>query len=318
MRGIAVVAVGGNALTREDQEGTPEQIGANAARVADGVAGLCRSGWRVVVVHGNGPQVGNLAIQQEGGLDFVPAQPLHSLGAMSQGQLGSVLVLTIDSILGPGSAVAVVSHMTVDPGDAAFETPTKPIGPFFSTEQSGALAAERGWIMREDSGRGYRRVVPSPRPGRLLEDAAVAALLADGRVVLAGGGGGVAVTTDASGRYRGVEAVIDKDAAAARIAGSLKADALILVTGVEAVSIDFGTSQARVVRQMSIDLAEKHLDEGQFPAGSMGPKVRAAIDFVRSSGGTTVITSAEHLLDAMDPAASTGTRIVASSVMSPA
>lgn len=318
MRGIAVVAVGGNALTREDQEGTPEQIGANAARVAAGVAGLCRSGWRVVVVHGNGPQVGNLAIQQEAGLDLVPAQPLHSLGAMSQGQLGSVLVLTIDSILGPGSAVAVVSHMTVDPGDAAFETPTKPIGPFFSSEQSGALAAERGWIMREDSGRGYRRVVPSPRPGRLLEDAAVAALLADGRVVLAGGGGGVAVTTDASGRYRGVEAVIDKDAAAARIAGSLKADALILVTGVDAVSIDFGTPQARVVRQLSIDLAEKHLDEGQFPAGSMGPKVRAAIDFVRSSGGTTVITSAEHLLDAMDPASATGTRIVASSVMSPA
>lgn len=318
MRGIAVVAVGGNALTREDQEGTPEQIGANAARVAAGVAGLCRSGWRVVVVHGNGPQVGNLAIQQEAGLDLVPAQPLHSLGAMSQGQLGSVLVLTIDSILGPGSAVAIVSHMTVDPGDAAFETPTKPIGPFFSTEQSGALAAERGWIMREDSGRGYRRVVPSPRPGRLLEDAAVAALLADGRVVLAGGGGGVAVTTDASGRYRGVEAVIDKDAAAARIAGSLKADALILVTGVDAVSIDFGTPQARVVRQLSIDLAEKHLDEGQFPAGSMGPKVRAAIDFVRSSGGTTVITSAEHLLDAMDPASATGTRIVASSVMSPA
>ena len=318
MSDIAVVAVGGNALTREDQEGTPEQIGANAARVAAGVAGLCRSGWRVVVVHGNGPQVGNLAIQQEAGLDLVPAQPLHSLGAMSQGQLGSALVLTIDSILGPGSAVAVVSHMTVEPGDPAFETPTKPIGPFFSTEQSGALAAERGWIMREDSGRGYRRVVPSPRPGRLLEDAAVAALLADGRVVLAGGGGGVAVTTDASGRYRGVEAVIDKDAAAARIAGSLKADALILVTGVDAVSIDFGTPQARVVRQMSIDLAEKHLDKGQFPAGSMGPKVRAAIDFVRSSGGTTVITSAEHLLDAMDPAALTGTRIVASSVMSPA
>ncbi len=318
MRGIAVVAVGGNALTREDQEGTPEQIGANAARVAAGVADLCRSGWRVVVVHGNGPQVGNLAIQQEGGLSLVPAQPLHSLGAMSQGQLGSILVLTIDSILGPGSAVAVVSHMTVDPGDPAFETPTKPIGPFFSADQSAALAAERGWIMREDAGRGYRRVVPSPRPGRLLEDAAVAALLADGRVVLAGGGGGVAVTTDASGRYRGVEAVIDKDTTAARIAGSLKADALILVTGVDAVSIDFGTPQARVVRQMPIDLAEKYLDEGQFPAGSMGPKVRAAIDFVKSSGGTTVITSAEHLLDALDPAASTGTRIVTSSVMSPA
>lgn len=318
MSGVAVVAVGGNALTREGQEGTPEQIGDNAARVAAGVADLCRSGWRVVIVHGNGPQVGNLAIQQEGGLGLVPAQPLHSLGAMSQGQLGSALVLTIDSILGPGSAVAVVSHVTVDPDDPAFETPTKPIGPFFSAERSDALAAERGWLMQEDSGRGYRRVVPSPRPRRLLEESAVKALLADGRVVLAGGGGGVAVTTDASGRYLGVEAVIDKDAAAARIAAALDADALILVTGVDAVSIDFGTPQARVVHRMSIDVAEKHLLEGQFPAGSMGPKVRAAIDFARSSGGTTVITSAEHLREAIDPASASGTRIVASSVMSPA
>lgn len=318
MSGTAVVAVGGNALTLQDQVGTAEQLWDNAVRVAAGIAGLCRAGWRVVVVHGNGPQVGSLAIQQEGGRDLVPAQPLHSLCAMSQGQLGSILTLTIDSILGPGSAVAVVSHMTVDPADPAFQTPTKPIGPFFSTVQSDAIAAERGWIMREDSGRGHRRVVASPRPRQLLEDSAIVALLADGRVVLAGGGGGVAVTADSSGGYLGVEAVIDKDAAAACIARSLKADALVLVTGVDAVSIDFGTPQARVVHEMSVEQAEMHLGAGQFPAGSMGPKVRSAVDFVRSGGSTAVITSVDHLLQAIDPAIPTGTRIVTSSMVSTA
>lgn len=316
MSGTAVVAVGGNALTREDQQGTAEQIEDNAAEVAAGVARLCQAGWRVVVVHGNGPQVGNLAIQQEGGVDLVPAQPLHSLTAMTQGQLGSVLALAIDGLLGPGRAVCVVSHLTVDPDDPAFDVPTKPIGPFFSADRAASLGAARGWAMQEDSGRGHRRVVPSPRPDRLLEQAAIASLVGDGHVVLAGGGGGVAVTVDSSDRYVGVEAVIDKDAAAARLATSLRADALVLVTGVDAVSIDFGTPEATVVHELTVDVAQQHLDAGQFPAGSMGPKVRAALEFVRAGGGTAVITSAEHLLDAIDPTIPAGTRIVAASMLS--
>lgn len=309
MSNVVVVAVGGNALTRADQEGTSEQIEDNAVQMAAGIASLFRAGWRVVVVHGNGPQVGNLSIQQEGGADLVPPQPLHILNAMSQGQLGSVLVRAINSVLGAGSAVAVVSHMTVDLTDPAFATPTKPIGPFFTEEQALDLTAARGWTMREDAGRGHRRVVASPLPIEMLESSAVEALLAADKIVLAAGGGGVAVSCD-NGRYRGVDAVIDKDWAAARIARAVGAKAMILVTGVDAVSVDFGTPRARVVHEMTLALAEKYLAEGQFPAGSMGPKVRAASEFVRHSGGTAVITSAEQMLRALDPATGVGTRII--------
>src|SRR5690625_4462927 len=320
MSRTAVVAVGGNALTREDQNGTPEQIEANAMGMAQGIADLHRTGWRVVVVHGNGPQVGNVAIQQERGAELVPPQPLHSLNAMSQGQLGSVLVRAIASLRGPGPAVAVISHVTVDPADPSFDAPTKPIGPFFDAEQAAIYGRERGWVMREDSGRGHRRVVASPRPVDLLECRAIGHLVDSGHVVLAGGGGGIGVLapagTDVTGRYEGVEAVIDKDSAACRLAISLSAEALILVTGVEAVSLDYGTPQARVVNELSVADAAQHLADGQFPPGSMGPKVESAIEFVEAAGGTTVITSAEHLLDGVDPTTAYGTRIVSTPVMS--
>ncbi len=318
MSSIAVVAVGGNALTREDEVGRAEQIEANALVMARGIAALHRAGWRVVVVHGNGPQVGNLAIQQEGATDLVPPQPLYSLNAMSQGQLGSILVRALDGLLGPGAAVAVVSHLTVDAADPAFALPTKPIGPFFDPDRARELGRARGWVMREDAGRGHRRVVASPRPLDLLESDAVRTLVDSGRVVLACGGGGIGVVTTPEGGYSGVDVVIDKDAAACRLAVSLRATALILVTGVDAVSVDYGTARARVIDQMSTADAKRYLADGQFPAGSMGPKVRAAIDFVEAVGGTTVITSADHLLDAIDPATSYGTRIVTTSAMSPA
>lgn len=311
-----MVAVGGNALTRADQTGTAEQIESNAAEMALGISNLCAAGWSVAVVHGNGPQVGHLAIQQEGGVDLVPPQPLYSLNAMSQGQLGSVLVRAIDTIQGPGTAVGLISHMVVDPDDPAFQAPTKPIGPFFTETQAAAMAESRGWEMRQDAGRGFRRMVPSPQPTDLLELSAVKTLLAAGKVVLAAGGGGVAVSRDDRGRYHGVDAVIDKDSAAARLAGSLKAAMMILVTGVDAVMIDYGTPRARAVHEMSLTLAERYLAEGQFPAGSMGPKIRAATDFVRESGGTTVITSAERMLDALDPLSRIGTHIVPERAMS--
>jgi carbamate kinase len=312
---VAVVALGGNALTRADQAGTAEQIESNAIQMAAGIADLYRAGWRVIIVHGNGPQVGNLSIQQEGPVDLVPPQPLHVLNAMSEGQLGSVLVRAIDSILGPGTAVAVISHMTVDREDPSFQTPTKPIGPFFSEAQALALSEQRGWNMREDSARGYRRVVASPRPIEMLESSAVETLLAAGKVVLAAGGGGVPVSHE-GGHYQGVDAVIDKDSAAARLARSVKASAMIIVTGVAAVSIDFGTPRARDVHELPLAIAEKYLAEGQFPPGSMGPKMQAAIEFVRDSGGTAVITSAEHMLSALDPAARVGTRITSEPVES--
>ncbi len=313
---IAVVAVGGNALTREDEAGTASQIEANARGMAAGIARLHQEGWRVVVVHGNGPQVGNLSIQQEESVALVPAQPLYSVNAMTQGQLGSVLVRALDALLGAGTAVAVVSHMVVDPADPAFTAPTKPIGPFFPAERATELADERGWVMVEDSGRGFRRVVASPRPVELLESSAIRTLVESGYVVLACGGGGIGVLGAGEGIYQGVDAVIDKDAAAARLAISLEADALILVTGVDAVALDYGTPQQQILHEMTVDEAARHLREGQFPPGSMGPKIQSAIDFVAAGGRAAVITSAEHLHDGIDPRTTFGTRIVPTAVMS--
>lgn len=304
---VIVVAVGGNALTAEQQAGAAGEIETNADRVAIGVAALSLRGWRVVVVHGNGPQVGNLAIQQVAGADLVPAQPLYSLSAMSQGQLGSALARAIDTHLGFGSAVALVSHVTVDPLDPAFGLPTKPIGPFYTQRESAALARVHGWAMVEDAGRGYRRVVPSPRPLGVVETDAVRALLGAGKVVLAGGGGGVAVS---SLSLAGVDAVVDKDRTAARIAADLNATMLLLVTGTDSVMIDFGTPSAHPVREMTVQKARQHLANGQFPPGSMGPKVEAAAEFARSGAGVAVITSIEHLSGAVEPASTVGTRIV--------
>lgn len=318
MSHTVVVALGGNALTREDEQGTSDQIEANAAVMAQGIANLLAAKWRVVVVHGNGPQVGNLSIQQEEGALLVPPQPLYSLTAMTQGQLGSIIARAIDAVSGPGKAVALITHAVVDLGDSAFGKPSKPIGPFFTVDQADELARLRGWDMRADSGRGNRRIVASPAPLDMLESTAIATLLKSGYVVLAAGGGGIPVVAKGDGSFAGVDAVIDKDLAAARVAAAVNADAMLLVTGVPAVSLDFGTPRQRTLHRMTADEANTFLDEGQFPPGSMGPKVAAALSFVRSGGRTAVITSADRMVEALDPANEIGTHIVSSSILSPA
>ncbi|MGZ4639250.1 MAG: carbamate kinase [Actinomycetes bacterium] len=309
MRPLAVVAVGGNALTGAHQTGTADQIAANAAGMASSLAGLVDAGWRVAVVHGNGPQVGNLAIQQDEASALVPAQPLHQLCAMTQGQLGGVLVREIDRLCGAGTAVALVTHVRIDPDDPAFGHPTKPIGPFFSAEHAGELARQRGWHVVEDAGRGHRRVVASPVPIEIVEMTAIRSLLDAGHVVLAAGGGGVAVSRAADGGMTGIDAIIDKDHAAAALATSIEATELFLVTGVDAVSLDFGTPQQRSVHLLSPEEAAHHLAQGQFPAGSMGPKVVAALRFLRDGGQRVLITSADRLAAAAAGEAGVGTRI---------
>lgn len=310
MRPLAVVAIGGNALTRADQDGRADEIEANAVETAEQVSALQDGGWQVVVVHGNGPQVGSLSIQQEGAVDAVPAQPLHQLCAMTQGQLGSVLVRAIDRRCGAGSAVAVITHVAVDPADPAFADPTKPVGPFFSPERAAELAAERGWQVREDSGRGYRRVVPSPLPLQVVEIDAIRTLSAAGHVVVAAGGGGIGVSTAADGSFAGVDGVIDKDHAAAAVAAALGAQDLYLLTGVDAVLLDFGTPTQRPAHLLTADEARAHLAAGQFPAGSMGPKVTAALAFLAGGGSRVIITSARLLPDAVAGREGAGTRIV--------
>ncbi len=309
---IAVVALGGNAITRAGQAGTHAEQADNARAMATAICELRDAGWVVVVVHGNGPQVGNLAIQQHEAADEVPALPLFVQGAMTQGQLGTLLVMALHQVIdAPQEVVSMVTHVVVDGDDPAFENPTKPIGPFFAEDEARRLADERGWAIVEDSGRGYRQIVASPRPRRILEIDAVHALVARQTVVIAGGGGGVPVVEDASG-YHGVDGVVDKDLTARLMATALGADALVLITDIDRVALDFGTDRQRSVATMTVDEAAGHLDDGQFPPGSMGPKMSAAIDFVRLGGRVAVITDTRRVRATLaEEEGDTGTRIVA-------
>ncbi|GAA1790865.1 carbamate kinase [Planosporangium flavigriseum] len=307
----AVVALGGNAFTREHQSGTYEEMASNAHAMAAAVHGLRQAGWRVVVVHGNGPQVGNLAIQQDAGEPLVPGLPLFALGSMTQGMLGSLFCLALREVCGDDSpdVVAVVTHMRVDARDPAFDHPTKPIGPFFSAAAAQELAQAKGWQVVEDAGRGYRRVVPSPAPVEIVEARGITRLLDEGFVVVAAGGGGIPVT-DHNGRLAGVEAVIDKDLAAALLAVDIGAHALVLVTGVDAVMLDFGTPRQRAITTASTADMRQHLLDGQFPEGSMAPKVRACLEFLDAGGGCAVITCPELAPSVLAGHSTAGTRIV--------
>ncbi len=289
MTKTAVVALGGNALTRAGQAGTCDEMLANAMAMAAAVNDVIDAGWRVVIVHGNGPQVGNLALQQEA-TSMVPAQPLALLNAMTQGLLGSLIARAVDQLRGPGTSAALITHVTVDPADRAFGSPAKPIGPFFEASEAQQLAASRGWVVQPDSGRGYRRVVASPEPTSVIEIDAMRTLVDAGHLVIAGGGGGIPV---AAGGTPGVtvDAVIDKDRAACLIATLLGAQALLLVTAVDRVMLDYGTLRQSELGTITAAEAARYLGEGQFPPGSMGPKIEAALRFLAGGGELAVITS---------------------------
>lgn len=306
-----VLALGGNALTREGESGTYEEQSANAAHMARALARVLDGGHRVLLTHGNGPQVGNLAIQQEEGAGLVPAQPLFALGGMTQGQIGHFLEMALVRTLAgrPTPVVSLVTHVVVDKNDVAFARPTKPIGPFFSRTKALRLAQERGWHVIEDSGRGYRRVVPSPDPTLILETEAIRTLMEAGYLVIASGGGGIPVIRRGKG-LEGVEAVIDKDLSAERLATAVGAETLMILTGVDKVALDYGTPAQRSVSELTLEEAEGYLEEGQFPDGSMGPKVRAAIRFLRAGGEVAIITSPRRAGAAL--AGTHGTRLVAS------
>lgn len=309
----AVIALGGHAITLEGQPGTYDEMLANCQVMVKSIAAIHEAGWRVIITHGNGPQVGNLAVQQDESELLVPSQPLCALGAMTQGLIGHLIETALLNERGHGiaSVVSVVTHVDVDPQDPAFSNPTKPIGPFYNLEQAQERSARTGQAIVEDAGRGYRVVVASPRPRRVLEREAITALIDQGFMVIAGGGGGIPVVDD-RGTIRGVDAVIDKDRAAALLATELAADALILVTGVDTVLLDFGKPTQRELNVVTADEMRMHAEAGQFPVGSMGPKVEAAIDFVDARDGVAVITSANLMCAALLDQEGPGTHIVRS------
>ncbi len=312
-RKLAVVAFGGNALLRPEDRGTHEEQIARAKQAARWLAEIVVRGYQLIVVHGNGPQVGNILIQAEEASTKVPPQSLDVAVAQTEGSMGFLLQQAIrnrlDSIGASGEVATVLTEVQVDPNDPGFKRPTKPIGPFFTRYRAEALERDLGWTMREDAGRGWRHVVPSPRPLRILNTAVVTHMLEWAKVVIAAGGGGIPVVRGRDGQWRGIEAVIDKDYASSLLAAEMKADLYVILTGVAKVSLDFGKPGERAIDRMTVDEAEKHLREGQFPAGSMGPKIEAAIQFVRGGGSEVVITDVEHLREGLEERA--GTRIVA-------
>ncbi len=311
----AVIAVGGNALILDGQKGTIAEQFVNARTMAAHVCALVAQGWRILLTHGNGPQVGFILLRSEIAPDkeFTPRLSLDMCVADSQGGIGYIIGNSLVSELGrrglADKVVCVLTQTVVDPKDPAFEHPSKPIGSGYSAEDAELHTNRDHWTMIEDAGRGFRRLVPSPRPVRLVEAGAVRALLEAGFVVIAAGGGGIPVVEVEPGSYRGVEAVVDKDFASGLLAATLGVPVFVVSTGVEKVAIRFRRPDQRFLDRLTLAEARRYLEAGEFPAGSMGPKVRAAMDFIERGGKRAIITSHEHLEEAI--AGRTGTHIVA-------
>jgi carbamate kinase len=311
---LTVIALGGNALLEAGQRGTAAEHRANLARTFAAIRPLLDG--EIALTHGNGPQVGNELLRQELAAAEAPPLPLYLAVAQTQAEIGALIAAELSPLVGRPVA-AVVTRVRVDESDAAFENPTKPIGPYYDAERARGLAEERGWAVHEDAGRGWRRVVPSPRPLEVLELEAVRALLGAGLIVVAAGGGGIPVVARARDpvrgraegmgkRFDGVDAVIDKDHASALLAIGLGAERLVVLTQVSAVYEDFGSEKRRPLAELSPGRDDALIPA--LPAGSMRPKVEAAFAFVRATGGEALITSADAVANG-----EAGTRVVPAS-----
>jgi carbamate kinase len=313
-RRLALIAFGGNALIPEHQRGIQDEQMKNAEKAAELMVHIVRKGYELIIVHGNGPQVGNLLIQMEEAVTKIPPYTLDVCDAMTEGSMGFMLERAITNELRRHSidkdVITLVTPVLVDRNDPAFENPTKPVGPFYTKYRAQQLAREKKWTMVEDAGRGYRKVVPSPKPIDVVPKWIISDLVQAGRIVIAAGGGGIPVILNNGGLFEGVEAVIDKDYAASLIAHEAKVDLFIILTGIERVYLNFGKPDQKEMPVMTIEEAQTHLDAGQFPAGSMGPKIRAAIEYVKAGGKEVLITDANHLKAALINRS--GTRIMES------
>ncbi|MCH7665975.1 MAG: carbamate kinase [Acidobacteria bacterium] len=309
---LAVVAVGGNSLIADEQHVTISDQSDTATATAHQIAEMIAAGWNLVVTHGNGPQVGFILRRSEIGMSEVPPIPMDYATSNTQGSIGYMFQRALRNDFRrrgiEREVVALITQTLVDENDPAFDAPTKPIGPHLDEATARQRAAEQGWVVKEDSGRGWRRVVPSPLSLAIIEIEVIRSLLGQGTVVIACGGGGLPVFEDENGELMRVEAVIDKDHASSLLARELGADLLLITTGVEKVAIDFGKPTQQWLDRLTLAEARRHQADGQFAPGSMGPKIQAMIDFVEETGGRGLITNPENLTRAL--AGETGTVIL--------
>jgi len=300
-----LVAIGGNALIKRGQVGTFEEQLENLRTPIGGIAQLCRD-YRIIITHGNGPQVGNILLQQES-TDEVPRMPLEVCVAQTQGQIGYMIQTTLDNELMKIDRdmlhlfVTVITYVQVDPKDPAFRNPTKPIGPYYTEEQ----AKSRPYRFIKTP-KGYRRVVASPKPITIVEKREIAKLIENGFIVIACGGGGIPVTKKGR-KFAGAEAVIDKDLASAKLAEEVGIDIMLIATDVEKVALNYATRNQIDLDALTVEDAKRYLKEGQFGVGSMRPKIEAAVEFLKAGGGKVVITSTDKIIQALD--GKTGTHI---------
>ena len=310
MAKVAVVAIGGNSLIKDkDHQTVPDQFAATRETCVH-IADMIEQGWEVAITHGNGPQVGFILLRSELASQLLHAVPLDSCGADTQGAIGYMIQQSLGNefqkrgIKKP--VVTVVTQVVVNKDDPAFENPSKPIGPFYDEAKAKGYRDEEGWHIMQDAGRGWRRVVSSPIPIRIVEQEAIKALIGLGFVVIGVGGGGIPVVEE-DGSLRGVEAVIDKDYASGLLATGIKADLFLISTAVEKVALNYGKPNQVDLDWMTLSEAKRYLHEGHFPPGSMGPKIKAVIKFLKEGGKEALITSPENLARALR--GETGTRI---------
>lgn len=305
-----VIALGGNALQEAGKPATAQTQLEVVERTSVYIADILEKGYQIVLAHGNGPQVGRLVIQNEYAEPVTPAMPFDVCGAMSQGMIGYHIQQGLSKVLrsrGNSTPVAtVVTQVVVDSHDPKFQNPSKPIGPFYTEEEAAAIAAQKGYVMKEDAGRGWRRVVASPMPVEIVELDAVRCLVDNGFIVVTVGGGGIPVVRNAQGNLKGVAAVIDKDLASERLAEDLDVDALVILTAVEKVSINFKKPDQKDLDTLSVAEAKRYIAEGHFAPGSMLPKIEAAVKFVESKPGRrAIITSLDQAALALEGKAGT-------------
>ena len=308
----AVIALGGNAIGATGKEDIHQQF-ANTRQAVAGFLELIREGYNLAITHGNGPQVGNALLRVERTFpDGIPALPLGVIVADTEGGMGYMIEQSLQNMLTAHQidrqVVTLVTQVVVDKDDPSILNPSKPIGPYYKAEEVEALKA-RGWVVKDDSGRGFRRFVPSPIPKSIVNKNTVKQLVQQGTIVIAGGGGGVPVYVQADGSYEGVDAVIDKDRASAVLARDIEAETLMILTAVEKVSLNYKKPDQQDLSTLSLAEAKKYLAQGQFAAGSMGPKVEAAIQFLEYGGKQVIITSLDKAAQALKGQA--GTRIAA-------
>jgi carbamate kinase len=312
MEKIIVIALGGNAVLKRGQRGSFDEQYENVSTTVTKIADLIVRGHKIVLTHGNGPQVGATLLRHEAAKNILPPFPLDACGAETQGFIGYMIQQALRNELKKRGidkyVVTIITRVIVDKHDSAFQHPTKPIGPFYSKEESVKLLQQRpGLVIREDAGRGYRRMVPSPDPKIIAERLAIRALVDSGFVVVACGGGGIPIIEEDT-QAEGVEAVIDKDLAAQRLATLIGANLLIILTDVAGVYLNYGTPQQELINEMTSGRLNNYLQQGQFKEGSMAPKVQAAIRFVESGGERAIIADLSNLTEALD--GKTGTHVV--------